>query len=107
MLGVAAMAVQNALVQILLKGTPSTVVMTSNVTRFTRDMGTVLFGCDRNDGVFEFGRAKHAWPAIVGFAAGRAVGAVCEEAFGLRARALPAGFVLLAVALSIPVKVEQ
>jgi uncharacterized membrane protein YoaK (UPF0700 family) len=34
MLGVSAMAVQNALVQISLKGAPSTAVMTSNVTRF-------------------------------------------------------------------------
>jgi uncharacterized membrane protein YoaK (UPF0700 family) len=36
MLGVSAMAVQNALVQISLKGAPSTAVMTSNVTRFVR-----------------------------------------------------------------------
>jgi len=35
MLGVSAMAVQNALVQVSLKGAPSTAVMTTNVTRFT------------------------------------------------------------------------
>jgi uncharacterized membrane protein YoaK (UPF0700 family) len=34
MLGVSAMAVQNALVQISLKGAPSTAVMTTNITRF-------------------------------------------------------------------------
>jgi uncharacterized membrane protein YoaK (UPF0700 family) len=42
MLGVSAMAVQNALVQISLKGAPSTAVMTSNVTRFAMDVGEVL-----------------------------------------------------------------
>jgi uncharacterized membrane protein YoaK (UPF0700 family) len=104
MLGVAAMAVQNALVQISLKGAPSTAVMTSNVTRFTVDMGTVLFGRDRNDAASAYARAKHTWPAIVGFAAGCAAGASCEAAFGLRSLALPAGFALLAVALTIPVR---
>jgi hypothetical protein len=44
MLGVSAMAVQNALVQISLKGAPSTAVMTSNVTRFAIDVGEVLLG---------------------------------------------------------------
>src|SRR6202162_3363630 len=34
MLGVAAMAVQNALAQISLQGAPTTAVMTSNITRF-------------------------------------------------------------------------
>jgi uncharacterized membrane protein YoaK (UPF0700 family) len=41
MFGVSAMAVQNALVQVTLKGAPSTAVMTTNVTRFTTDIGTV------------------------------------------------------------------
>src|ERR1700738_3008303 len=41
MLGVSAMAVQNALVQFSLKGAPSTAVMTSNVTRFAMDVGEV------------------------------------------------------------------
>ena len=37
MLGVSAMAVQNALVQISLRGAPATAVMTSNITRFVMD----------------------------------------------------------------------
>jgi uncharacterized membrane protein YoaK (UPF0700 family) len=37
MLGVSAMAVQNALVQISLKGTPTTAVMTTNITRVMVD----------------------------------------------------------------------
>src|ERR1700688_4662424 len=44
MLGVSAMAVQNALVQISLKGAPATAVMTTNITRFMMDVGDVLLG---------------------------------------------------------------
>jgi len=50
MLGVSAMAVQNALVQISLKESPSTCVMTTNTTRFVIDLGEVLLGRSRNDG---------------------------------------------------------
>jgi hypothetical protein len=42
LLGVSAMAVQNALVQISLKGAPSMAVMTSNVTRFAMDVGEAI-----------------------------------------------------------------
>jgi hypothetical protein len=44
MLGVSAMVVQNALVQISPKGMPSTVVMTINIMRFIMDFGDVMFG---------------------------------------------------------------
>jgi uncharacterized membrane protein YoaK (UPF0700 family) len=44
MLGVSAMAVQNALVQISLAGSPSTAVMTTNLTRLVVDLGEMLFG---------------------------------------------------------------
>jgi len=44
MLGVSAMAVQNALVQISLKAAPSTAVMTTNITRFMMDVGDVMLG---------------------------------------------------------------
>jgi uncharacterized membrane protein YoaK (UPF0700 family) len=47
MFGVAAMAVQNALVQISLTNTPTTAVMTTNVTHFMLDLGEVLVGRDR------------------------------------------------------------
>ena len=50
MLGVSAMAVQNALVQISLKDAPSTAVMTTNLTRFVLDLGGVWLGRDP-DGV--------------------------------------------------------
>jgi len=44
MLGVSAMAVQNALVQISLKGAPSTAVMTTNITRVMMDIGEMMLG---------------------------------------------------------------
>jgi uncharacterized membrane protein YoaK (UPF0700 family) len=97
MLGVAAMAVQNGLVQISLKGAPSTAVMTTNVTRFMIDLGTVLLGGDPGERTQAHRRAARTLPAILGFAVGCAAGAACEAAFGLLALALPAGLALLAV----------
>jgi uncharacterized membrane protein YoaK (UPF0700 family) len=99
MLGVSAMAVQNALVQISLKGAPSTAVMTSNVTRFATDVGEVLLGGDPADVAKARNRAAHVLPAIVGFAAGCGLGAACEAALGTRSLALPAGLALLAFAM--------
>jgi uncharacterized membrane protein YoaK (UPF0700 family) len=49
MLGVSTMAVQNALVQISLAGSPSTAVMTINLTRFVTDLGEVLLGAEASD----------------------------------------------------------
>jgi uncharacterized membrane protein YoaK (UPF0700 family) len=102
MLGVSAMAVQNALVPISLKGAPATAVMTSNVTRFTMDVVAVLLGRDPDDVAKARNRAKHTWPAIVGFAAGCGLGAVCEAALGLWSLALPTGLALLALAMGFP-----
>jgi uncharacterized membrane protein YoaK (UPF0700 family) len=101
MLGVTAMAVQNALVQISLKGAPSTAVMTSNVTRFTMDLGEMLLGRDPDEVAKARSRAKHTWPAIVGFTVGCGLGAACEAAVGLWSLALPAGLALLALALGV------
>ena len=55
MLGVSAMTVQNAPVPISLKGTPSTAVMMSNVTRFALDAGEVLLWGAPADVVAGFG----------------------------------------------------
>jgi uncharacterized membrane protein YoaK (UPF0700 family) len=98
MLGVSAMAVQNALVQISLKGAPSTAAMTSNVTRFAMDVGEVLLGGDPA-GVAEARKnAARTLPAIVGFAVGCGIGAACEAGFGLRSLVLPASLALFACA---------
>jgi len=101
MLGVAAMAVQNVLVQISVKGAPSTAAMTSNVTRFTMDLGEMLLGRDPDEVAKARSRAKHTWPAIVGFTVGCGLGAACEAAVGLWSLALPAGLALLALAMGV------
>src|SRR6267154_6583420 len=58
MLGVAAMAVQNALAQISLKGAPTTAVMTTNITRFMMDIGEALLGRDPKSVGEASGRAR-------------------------------------------------
>ena len=106
MLGVSAMAVQNALPQISLTGAPSTAVMTTNVTRFMLDVGEVLLGRDPDEVAKARSRAKNTWPPIVGFTVGCGVGAACEAAVGLWSLALPAGLALLAVAMGFAVKLD-
>src|SRR5271156_2571726 len=100
MLGVAAMAVQNALVQGSLRGAPATAAMTANITRFTMDLSDVLLGRNPDDVAEARRRASNTWPAIAGFALGCALGAACEAAFGMRSLALPVGFALLALMMS-------
>ena len=99
MLGVSAMAVQNALVQIALKDVPSTAVMTTNITRFMMDIGEVMLGRSPSDVTRARARAMLTWPAIVGFAIGCGLGATCEAAIGLASLALPVGLAVLAVAM--------
>jgi uncharacterized membrane protein YoaK (UPF0700 family) len=106
MLGVSAMAVQNALVQISLKGAPSTAVMTTNITRFMMDVGAVVLGREPADVAQARSRAMRTWPAIVGFAVGCGLGAACEAAFGLGALALPTGLAVLAVAMGLAADLE-
>jgi uncharacterized membrane protein YoaK (UPF0700 family) len=82
MLGVSAMAVQNALVQISLKGAPSTAAMTSNVTQFAMSVGEMLVGGDPADIAESRKRAARTLPAILGFAVGCGFGAASEAAIG-------------------------
>jgi len=104
MLGVSAMAVQNALPQISLTGAPSTAVMTTNVTRFIMDVGEVLLGRDPDEVAKASSRAKNTWPPIVGFTVGCGIGAACESAVGLWSLALPTGLALVAFAMGFAVK---
>jgi uncharacterized membrane protein YoaK (UPF0700 family) len=106
MFGVAAMAVQNALVQVSLKGAPSTAVMTTNITRFMMDVGEVMFGREPTDVAEARSRAKNTWPAILGFAVGCGLGAACEAAIGLWALALPIGLALVALAMGLAVDLD-
>jgi uncharacterized membrane protein YoaK (UPF0700 family) len=104
MLGVAAMAVQNAVVQISLAGAPATAVMTTDITTFMMDVGTMLFQRDPNGTACARNRARSTWPAIVGFTVGCSVGAVLKTAIGPWSLALPTGFALLALALGFSVQ---
>jgi uncharacterized membrane protein YoaK (UPF0700 family) len=103
MCGVAAMAVQNALVQISLTHSPTTAVMTTNVTHFMLDLGEALAGADPAAAATARRRAMHTLPVIAGFAVGCALGAAAEAAAGLWSLALPTGLALLALAgASVP-----
>ena len=101
MLGISAMAVQNALVQISLKGVPSTAVMTTNITRFVLDIGEEMLDRKPSDVARARDRAMLTWPSIVGFAVGCGLGAICEAAIGLKSMALPVVFAVLAVAMGM------
>jgi uncharacterized membrane protein YoaK (UPF0700 family) len=101
MLGVSATAVQNALVQISLKGPQSTAVMTTNVTRFMMDVGDVMLERRPADVIQARDRAMRTWPAIVGFAIGCGLGAICEATIGLWSPGLPAGLAPLAIAMGM------
>jgi uncharacterized membrane protein YoaK (UPF0700 family) len=99
MLGVAAMAVQNALVQISLVGAPATAVMTTDITKFVMDLGAILFRRDPNAVTHASTRARHTWPAILGFTVGCSLGAILEVTIGPWSLALPTALGVLALAL--------
>jgi uncharacterized membrane protein YoaK (UPF0700 family) len=100
LLGVAAMAVQNALVQISLTNTPATSVMTTNVTRFMMDVGEMLVGADHAKASQARTRAMRTLPVILSFVAGCVLGAAFEAAAGFWSLALPTGLALLAFAMA-------
>jgi len=100
MLGISAMAVQNALVQISLTGAPSTAAMTTNVTRFAMDLGEVLLGRSPDDRAKTGERARHTGLAIAGFVVGCGLGAWCQAHAGLWSLTLPTGLSLAALAMS-------
>lgn len=101
MFGVAGMAVQNAVVQIALKNSPSTAVMTTNVTHFMLDLGVVLAGVDATKVATARHRAMHTLPVIVGFTTGCGLGALYEAVAGLSSLALPTCLAALAFAMSL------
>lgn len=100
MSGVAAMAVQTALVQISLTKTPSTAVMTTNVAHFMLALGEVLAGGERAAVASARRRMAHFFRVIVGFVVGCALGAAGQAAYGSWSLGLPAGLGLLALGMS-------
>ena len=101
MLGVSAMAVQNGMVVMSLKDSPSTAVMTTNITRFVMDAGAVLFGNDPDKVAEARRRAWHTFPAIIGFSGGAGLGAACFVVAGLWSVMLPTTLALFALAISV------
>jgi uncharacterized membrane protein YoaK (UPF0700 family) len=100
MLGVSAMAVQNALVQISLKGAPPTAAMTGNVTLFANSIGEIMLGKDPAETAAAYKRASRTLSVILGFAVGCGLGATAQTAIGLWSLALSAGLALLALGIS-------
>ena len=103
MLAVSAMAVQNTLVQVSLEGAPATAVMTTNITRFVADIGTIMLGPESPEVARARNRARHSGQAILGFAAGCALGAACEARFAMISLLLPTGVALLSVVLGLSI----
>ena len=100
MLGVSAMATQNVLGKLALKGAPSTAVMTTNITQLTIDLSTLVRSRGDADELAKArNRARMTFPGIVGFVVGCAAGAALEVRFGLWALALPVALSALAVPL--------
>src|SRR5437588_9832221 len=100
MLGVSAMATQNVVGKLALKGAPSTAVMTTNITQLTVDLATLVRnGGDADELAKARSRARITFPCIIGFVGGCAAGAALEVRFGLWALALPVGLSALAVPL--------
>lgn len=100
MLGVVAMASQNALVKLAVAGSPTTAVMTTNATILVIDVATILRGqADAARLAQARERARGIFPCIAGFVAGCAAGALLEIHWGLAALCLPAALAALAVPL--------
>jgi uncharacterized membrane protein YoaK (UPF0700 family) len=100
MCGVAAMAVQNALAQIALKNTPTTAVMTTNITRLMIDVGTVLVSGNAADLAKAKSRALNTLPVVIGFGIGCAFGAAGEAYVGLWSLMLPMALALFACVIA-------
>ena len=99
MFAVSAMATQNVLGRLALKGAPSTAVMTTNITQLTVDLVTVARGRGQvTDLAQAQRRAAVTLSSVIGFVAGVVSGALLHVRFGLWSLVLP---VLLA-AISIP-----
>lgn len=98
-LGVCGLATQNALVNASIRGAPSTAVMTTDLTRFTRDVSEMLWRANTQSAEAARTRAALTWPAIVGFGGGAAVGAALYAGVGIESLALPFALAILAVVL--------
>jgi uncharacterized membrane protein YoaK (UPF0700 family) len=100
MLGVAAMATQNTLVKFALEGSPSTAVMTTNITELPLDLMALARGRAAPDDLARARRrAGVTFLCVLGFVAGCAAGAALEVPFALGALALPVALAAVAIPL--------
>jgi uncharacterized membrane protein YoaK (UPF0700 family) len=100
MCGVAAMAVQNVLVQISIPGAPSTAVLTTNITRFTVAAVESVAGPTTNRSSAHE-KVAATFPPIVGFLIGCAAGGFLEWQIGLSALLLPVLLSLAALLVNV------
>jgi uncharacterized membrane protein YoaK (UPF0700 family) len=99
MIGVAAMATQNALVRLALHGSPSTAVMTTNAAQLTVDLATLLRGPGQQTHLSQVrSRADVTLASVLGFVVGLVLGAILEIHFGLWSLTFP----VILSALSVP-----
>jgi uncharacterized membrane protein YoaK (UPF0700 family) len=101
MCGVTAMAVQNALAQIALENTPTTAVMTTNVTRLMLALSAVLVGRDAADVAAAKSRVLHILPVVIGFVIGCTLGAAGCAAAGLWSLMLPTALACFACVIGM------
>lgn len=108
MLGVAAMATQNALVRLALPGFPSTAVMTTNITQLSVDLASLVRGKGEPEKMTRAQtRAAMTSMSVAGFVVGCAAGGYLELHFGLRALLLPVLLAALAIPLGELLSVES
>jgi uncharacterized membrane protein YoaK (UPF0700 family) len=100
MLGVAAMATQNALVRLLSPGSPATAVVTTNITQLTIDLATLVRKrAETEELANSRKRARGTIPSVLGFIVGCAAGAFLYARLGFSALALPLVLAILAIPL--------
>lgn len=100
MCGVSAMAVQSVVVKSALRGTPATVVMTTNITELVIALSRTLHTRTDVEKKTAGREIFQLLPVISGFLLGCAAGALGEGAWGLSALCIPALLALGAVGLS-------
>jgi uncharacterized membrane protein YoaK (UPF0700 family) len=101
MLGVAAMATQNALVRLDLVGFPSTAVVTTNTVQLTVDLAVLV--CGQGDPEYlarARRRARLTLPSVGGFVAGLGAGGFLEIHFGLWGLIFPVALAAVGIPLS-------
>jgi uncharacterized membrane protein YoaK (UPF0700 family) len=87
-LSVSAMAVQNALVQISVRGPPSTAAMPSNIACVVMDLSTKLFDRNSDQAAAAAMRTKHT-TLVASFAMGCGLAPACATVAGLWSSQLP------------------